>query len=607
MRGKRCLSLPACLLLLAAGSVPLAYGKGLNSSRNGIKRVLLISIDGFHALDYLNCSNGISTINGGQPYCPTLATLGVSGINYLQTSASMPSDSFPGLTALVTGGTPRVTGVNYDVAYDRKLNPPAFGTGNGLAAGPCSPGTPSGTATEYDEGININDPTQPAPPETTANQMFLNGGAPSGDGGVNSLDPRRLVRDQNCVPVYPWNFLRVNTVYGVIHNVGGYTAWSDKHPSYSSIGGPSPGISDINVDDYYSPEINSLSSDYTNPTTGAFPALIPNNMLVPPNGCSPLPDMASVSAGDDYTGSFQNIQCYDGLKVNAILNEIDGMNHDGTAVTSVPVIFGMNFQAVSVGQKLIYQDGSSNLPPTYSESGGYTDSIGTPTQSLFQEIVFVDRAIGMMVSQLQSKGLYRSTLIIITAKHGQSPVDSSRYIANGSPNDPASILESCIPASQSPSQLGPTEDDVALLWLVSSCDVSTEVNALEAASPAAGPMGANTNIAGIGQIFSGPSMGLYYDPPTVDSRAPDILVTPNIGVTYSNSSKKLAEHGGFAHDDVNVILLVSNPRFNGTTITSPVETAQVAPTILTALGLDPSSLQAVVAQRTQILPGLPFK
>jgi hypothetical protein len=590
---KRSLSVLACVLL-ATWSVPLAHA-GLNN-RNGIRQVLLISIDGFHALDYLNCSNGISTINGGKPYCPNLKALGATGVNYLQTSASTPSDSFPGLTALVTGGSPRTTGVNYDVAYDRALNPPFADTGNGLlGSGKCTPGPPSGTSTEYDEGININVPG-------IASQMFLNGNAPSGDGGVNSIDPTRLERDKNCNPVYPWNFLRVNTIFGVIHGAGGFTAWADKHPSYSSVGGPSPGATDTNVDDYFGPEINSDSADYTDPKTGAFPGLIPGAELVPPNGCNPLPDQAAVSAADDYTGSFQNIQCYDGIKVNAVLNEIDGKNHDGAATTSVPNIFGMNFQAVSIGQKLIYQD-ATTVPPPYSITGGYTDSSGTPSPSLLQEIEFVDRSIGVMVGELQKQGLYKSTLIIITAKHGQSPVDSSRYVRNGSPNDPASILLSCLPDSSN--QIGPTEDDVALLWLLSSCNVATEVNTLETMSPAAKPGGPNTNKAGIGEIFSGPQLGLYYNPG--DSRAPDILITPNIGVTYSNSKKKLAEHGGFAHDDVNVIMLVSNPSFPAATITSPVETEQVAPTILTALGLDPTSLQAVVLEGTQNLPGLPLK
>jgi len=589
---KRSLSVLACVLV-AAWSVPLAHA-GLNN-RNGIRQVLLISIDGFHALDYLNCKSG--------GYCRNLAALGDTGVNYLQTSTSTPSDSFPGLTALVTGGDPRDTGVNYDVAYDRKLNPPFADTGNGLlGSGPCTPGPPSGTSTEYDEGININ----LGPPPADQAQAWLNGGAPSGDGGVNSIDPTRLERDKNCKPVYPWNFLRVNTIYGIIHAARGYTAWADKHPSYSSVGGPSPGTNDTNVDDYFGPEINSNSANYLDPKKGAFPGLIPGKELVPPNGCNPLPDQAAATAADDYTGSFQNIQCYDGIKVNAILNEIDGKNHDGTSKTSVPNIFGMNFQAVSIGQKLIYQHGS--VPTPYSATGGYIDSIGTPSPSLLAEIEFVDRSIGMMVSELKDQGLYNSTLIIITAKHGQSPVDSSRYIRNGSPNDPASILLSCLPDSETPDQIGPTEDDVALLWLKSSCDVATEVALLESTSPAAGPpppLAPNTNIAGIGEIFSGPSIGLYYD--ADDTRAPDILITPNIGVTYSNSGKKLAEHGGFAHDDVNVILLVSNPKFDSTTITTPVQTKQIAPTILAALGLDPSSLQAVVLEGTQNLPGLPLK
>jgi len=579
-----------CMLAAASGSSVFADGHGNGGGNGGgdggdqnrIQHVLLISIDGMHALDYLNCT--------ANDTCPNLKALGTTGINYLNTSTSKPSDSFPGLMALMTGGSPRTMGVNYDVAYDRALNPPMADTGNGLlGSGACTPGTPSGTSTEFDEGININN--MPG----VASQEDLNGGAPSGDGGINSIDPTRLERDANCNPVYPWNFVRVNTIFGVIHGAKGYTAWSDKHPSYSSVGGPTGTTTDTNVDDYYAPEINSDSANYLNPTTGAFPALIPT-------GCNPLPDQFAATAHDDYTGSFLNIQCYDGLKVNAILNEIDGKNHDGTGKAPVPNIFGMNFQAVSIGQKLIYQHngGTPPMSPTYSTRGGYTDSIGTPSPSLLQEIEFVDRSIGSMVSELNAKHLLNSTLIIVTAKHGQSPVDTSRYQANGSPNDPVSILSACIPDSEL-NQIGPTEDDVALIWLKNTCEVATEVGVLETMSPAL-PLSAN--IAGIGEIFSGPSIGLYYN--AGDSRAPDILITPNIGVTYSNSGKKLAEHGGFAHDDVNVMMLLSNPSFSARTVTSPVETAQVAPTILQAMGLDPFSLQAVQMEHTHVLPGLPL-
>ena len=77
-----------------------------------------------------------------------------------------------------------------------------------------------------------------------------------------------------------------------------------------------------------------------------------------------------------------------------------------------------------------------------------------------------------------------------------------------------------------------------------------------------------------------------------------------IGVTYSGSKKKLAEHGGFAHDDLNVMMLFSNPSMSPATVYSPVENAQVAPTILEALGLDPNKLMAVQLEGTQVLPGL---
>ncbi len=544
-----------------------------------IDRVLLISIDGMHAVDLANCASGLSAVNGGKPYCPHLAALPATGVNYVATSTSKPSDSFPGLMALMTGASPRTMGVYYDVAYDRSLNPPAQTSGNGNPGASCTPGaTPPGTTTEYDEGISFD-------------KTKLNGGAPSGDGGVNSIDPNFLVRDRNCHPVYPWNFVRTNTIYDVIHNAGGYTAWSDKHPSYSSVGGPTGTNVDTNVNDYYAPEINSNSQDY-------------GSSDIKVAGCNPLPDQAAVMAADDYTGSFQNIQCYDALKVRAILNQIDGMNHNATATRPVPNIFGMNFQAVSIGQKLIYQHGT--VARGYSERGGYLGSIGTPSASLLREIKFVDDSIGMMVSELKKRRLYNSTLIIVTAKHGQSPIDTSRYNPDGSPNDPATILSSYLAPSEN-SAIGPTEDDVALLWLADSANTATAVGVLEKASPAL-PLA--NNIAGIGEIFSGRPLSILYNkpglPPNGDPRTPDIIVTPNIGVTYSNSTKKQAEHGGFSHDDTNVILLVSNPNLHNATISSPVETAQVAPTILEALGLDPDSLQAVREEGTQVLPRLPF-
>jgi hypothetical protein len=570
----------ACLL--AAASVPQVYAKshGNGEGDNGkkIEHVLLLSIDGFHAVDYLNC------VKAGT--CPALAALGQTGVNYLATSTSKPSDSFPGLTAIISGGSPRTEGAFYDSAYDRSLDPPAETTGNGLVGMPnlCTPGAnPTGTATEYEEGIDID-------------QSHLNGGAPTGDGGVNSIKSTRLPRDpaNGCNPIFPWNFVRTNTVFGVIHSKGGYTAWSDKHPAYASVSGPGPNAG--NIDDFYGPEINSLVSNFETDND------IPVSFLK----CSPkLPDQLSVADGDDYTMSFQNIQCYDAIKVQAILNEIDGMTHNKSGPAPVPTILGMNFQAVSVGQKLVYQLVSPAVV------GGYLDGAGTPSPSLASEIAFVDKSIGLMVTELSNKHLLDSTLIIVTAKHGQSPIDPNRLlrIHGDVPTDksPTAILGPTFLPDSKINGLGPTEDDVSLLWLKDSSMTAAAVAQLETDSPV---IPQADNIAGIGQIFYGATiLPMFNAPglgPNLDPRTPDIIVAPNVGVVYTNHQAKVAEHGGFANDDTNVIMLLSNPKFKPSTVFSPVETTQVAPTILKALGLDPGELQAVQIEGTQVLPGLPL-
>ena len=574
--------LTAALVLVSMTTVQAGPKPGMPPQGGGshrISHVLLISIDGMHALDYENCV--------ASKTCPTLAALGKNGVNYTRTTTSRPSDSFPGLMALVTGGTPRTVGAFYDVAYDRVLAPPATATGNGLPAGSCIMGHINGTETEYEEGVEIN-------------QHALNGGF-SGyspiDGGIKSIDPSKLERDpfNDCKPVYPWNFVRTNTIYGVIHAAGMYTAWSDKHAVYAVVSGPTGTTHPSNVDDYYSPEVNS---DIV-PITGLTPAGTTFD-------CGTLPS----GTGNDFTTNFNSIKCYDQLKVNAVVNWINGEPHLGGTPHSAPVpaIFGMNFQAVSVGQKLI-QGGTLK--------GGYTDAAGDPTVPMLGEIQFVDSAIGQMVTALKNQHLLDSTAIIITAKHGQSPIDTNRFFpipgssgTNGTP--PSGIVASLLPAvySDPTNGLGLAEDDISQIWLANADETVKAVNELES----------NGTAVGLGQIYYGASINTLFNPPGVpdnpgpccklreggDPRTPDIVVIPNVGVVYTGSTKKQAEHGGYAWDDTNVMLLVSNPGLESTTIHSFVETTQVAPTILQLLGLDPSDLDAVKSEGTPVLPGLAF-
>jgi hypothetical protein len=541
----------AVALLLAASSA-VAQESGRKHDSSPIQHVLLISIDGMHSLDFANCSKGITTINSGAPYCPALAALAKHGVNYLQAYTPRPSDSFPGLTALVTGANPRTSGMYYDVSYDRKLSPPYSTTPYGIIGGPTLCPSVIGTQVGLDEEIDA-DLTQ------------INGG-----GGI---DTDYLPRDsnKNCSPVYPHNWIRTNTIFEVVRQNGGYTAWTDKHPSYEWTNGPSG----TGVADFFGPEINS--------------AAVPLDMVgynVP--SCHTLPDTTSTA---DWTTSFQNIQCYDKLHVQAIVNQINGRNHDGSQVTQVPALFGANFQAVSVGQKLVEK--------SISTTGGYLDALGTPSPSLLSEIEFVDSSIGQFVNELRKQNLLDSTLIVITAKHGQSPIDPTALLRitgdNSSLASPSAVL--------SPAGVGPglpvaqaDEDDVSLLWLTDQSQTTADVATL-AASRA---------LFGGGEIFAGNSLKLSFSDPAFDSRTPDIIVTPNVGVVYTGGTSKVSEHGGFANDDRNVLLIVSNSSYTPSVYTGVVETRQVAPTVLEALGLDPSSLQAVQKEGTEVLPGLPF-
>src|SRR5262245_5989750 len=135
-----------------------------------IRHVLLISVDGMHQID-------LERYLAGHPHS-AFAQLMRHGVEYTHASASRPSDSFPGLLAFMTGGSPRTHGVFYDDTYDRTLFAPNSD---------CT-GTP-GTETQYAENIDY-DLTQ------------LDGGGPPGSDHINPANlPRRKV-GSNCLPVY---------------------------------------------------------------------------------------------------------------------------------------------------------------------------------------------------------------------------------------------------------------------------------------------------------------------------------------------------------------------------------------------------------------------
>jgi hypothetical protein len=522
---------------LAASMTPASASANSGSNGSKAKHVLLISVDGLHALDL---ANYVAT----HPHS-ALAELSSHGITYSNARTPANSDSFPGLLALVTGSSPNTSGLFYDVSYNRGIFDPTNTT--------CS-GQP-GNMQVFDETID--------------QYQMVNGSPVS----LNKIDPTALPNyineDGKCVRKYPHNALRTNTIFEVVKAAGGRTAWADKHPAYDLVNGPSG----KGVDDLYTPEVTN-------------------------------------AGGFDNTVSVVCTSENDSLKVQGIINEIHGLTHDGKPGAGVPAVFGMNFQAVSVGQKVSQNntDGSCPVdanPKLDGTPGGYLDGAGTPTPVLSYALDFVDSALGSMIKALKSQGIYQSTLFIVTAKHGQSPINPALV---NKPGHFADLVAALPDAATNPAALaiaaanncatGPCgfvqDDDIALIWLQDQSQDQAVTDYLNA----------NAKALFIEEVKGGNELTLRFNSPLHDPATPDILVQPVYGTIYTGSTKKNAEHGGFSFGDTNVGLLVSNPSINPKTVKSPVASSQVAPSVLEALGIDPDELWSVLKEGTPVLPFL---
>jgi hypothetical protein len=547
-------ALSGAAVATAATVQPGAAGNGQNK---GIQHVLLISVDGLHQQDLTwYVQNNPNSL---------LAALNSKGVEYSNAQTPFPSDSTPGMTAQVTGGDPRVTGFYYDDTWNHDVFP--AGTTN------CSGPVPGGEAA-YEEAIDKDSNTLDAGQGLAGLpgsilQMTAN--------PVDVINPANLPVDPTtCKPTYPNQYLQVNTIFNVARAHGLRTAWSDKHPAYQMFNGPSGtnGPNGTGVQDYFTPEINSQA--------------LPTSVY---------------GVGNDWTTDNNATMQYDSFKVQAILNEIDGFDHSGKNHVGVPAIFGMNFQTVSTAQKLPTSDGLT---------GGYLPGGTIPGPLLVRALNYINTEVGRMVSEIGKQGLAGSTAIILSAKHGQSPTN---------PNDLARVPDGpiidAINAAWKVAHPGAgdlvifsTDDDGMLLWLSDRSQTAADFvkNYLLTHSAAGNNIAGNpitVSASGLTKVYAGAASAAFYGVPVSDPRHPDITGIVQHGVVYTGGKKKIAEHGGDDPQDRDVPILVVLPGLkNGRVIRAPVETTQIAPTILSLLGLSPKELQAVRIEGTKVLPSL---
>jgi arylsulfatase A-like enzyme len=226
-------------------------------------------------------------------------------------------------------------------------------------------------------------------------------------------------------------------------------------------------------------------------------------------------------------------------------------------------------------------------------TGGYTDANGTPGATLLDAIEHTDQSIGKMVSALKARDLLDSTLIILTAKHAQAPMDrNKRRIIDDT------IIPNLVNRVQSGLvALSYADGNLTSIWLTDQSQAGKVAETLNQPS--------NQSAAGIQKVLWGESLKLMFNDPIQDKRLPDIIVIPNFGNIYAPAGDtSLSAHNGFSEEDTHVALLLSSPRFTPRMIKFPVQTAQVAPTILQVLGIAPEALQAVSKEGTPVLPGL---
>jgi YVTN family beta-propeller protein len=552
--------------------------------------VLLLSVDGLHQADVAdpNLAGDLGNI----------LKLQSGGVNYTNAHTTSPSDSFPGTLSYLTGALPGTTGVFYDDSYSRAL----FAPGSDVTK------AKPGTEVTYFEAIDKN-------------QNLISGG---GNFDATSIDPAKLPLNSKGQPVYPNQFLQVNTIFDVAHNAGQYTAFSDKHPAYQIANGNDPGA----IDDFYGPEINSTTALYdpvakttvdanallaANPFTDVSkyvlvdPSTDPVGPFDPKTGLSLDPHLIN-----DTTHNLLLTEKYDDLKVQAILNEIAGKaSHPSPNITDpqVPALFGMNFQAVSVAQK--YANGGIVLLP-----GGDT----APSAVLEAALKHTDASIGKIVAALQGTkdptvggSLWNTTEVVLTAKHGQTPrVNPAGLMKDSTLSD--LLAKAGAPVAQA------TQDDVSLIWLQKQTDTTKAVTALnnfiKSGTIDVYFQGAKTTLKAsqvIDKVLSGAGLvAAGLGDPAKNATTPDIIVVLKPGYIWVgnplNFTFKRAEHGGFSNDDTHVALIVGGGALSkdvqGTTVDTAVQTKQIAVTALNSLGLSAAQLQGAAIEGTKGLPGL---
>ena len=122
------------------------------------------------------------------------------------------------------------------------------------------------------------------------------------------------------------------------------------------------------------------------------------------------------------------------------------------------------------------------------------------------------------VAALKAEHVYDSTLVILATKHGQSPIDRARLqTKNTGISAPSDVLGAKAAFA--------IEDDISMIYLADQANTDASADILQHAQQQIQAE----------KIYSGASLRLRFNDPARDSRVPDIIVQPVLGVIYTSS------------------------------------------------------------------------
>lgn len=242
---------------------------------------------------------------------------------------------------------------------------------------------------------------------------LVTGGTPISTGIVTSDGYDRA----HASPLAPHAQLRVNTIFEVVQQKIGRTAWA--------------GESAATADLLRGPSGKGLDEAC---------------------GWQDEDSKVRVTAEDAARGDARRLQI--------LLRWIDGRDCSGSGAAAVPSLFGASLTAVQAAQD--------------EKAMGYADAVGTPSAGLEKSLVALDDSVHNLVRELQAQHIDDSTWMVITAPYGEAPMDRRprRIIA---PGEVAAVANSVKPGLAEHFSGG----DVGTIWLSEPSLVASVVSAYE--------------------------------------------------------------------------------------------------------------------------------